>query len=145
MTAEVFAKDEGTWDAEVEVRPGPTAEVQKSKGVMTARRIAGGAWLVMDFKNESGFEGHGVFGWDPMKKRYVGVWVDPMRTSLAPMEGDWDPEKKTMTMHGEMTLADGRKITWREVTETVDPSTQIFRTFLGGESEMMKVVYRRRA
>jgi Protein of unknown function (DUF1579) len=143
--SEVFAKDVGTWDAEVEVRP-PGIDVQRSKGVMTARRL--GNWLVTDFKNESGFEGHGVYGWDASRKRYVGVWVDSMRTTLAPMEGEWDAANKRMTMRGQMKLADGNVMAWREITETVDPDTQTFRSILlgpNGEHEMMKVTYRRRA
>jgi hypothetical protein len=144
---EVFQKDVGTWDATVEVRVSPGAEPMVSKGVSTSRLAFGGRWLITDFENETGFGGHGVYGWDPGKQRYTGVWVDPMRTSLTVMEGTYDAEARKMTMHGELKRADGSTLAWREVTETVDADTQVFRSFMpgpDGEFEMMKVTYRRR-
>jgi len=143
----VFEKDVGTWDAEVIVRPGPGAPEQRSKGVAVSRLI-GDRWLVTDFKNETGFEGHGVFGWDASRKAYVGTWIDPMRTFLTVMEGAWDPETKTMTFHAEARLPDGRTLTWREQTEHIDEKTHVFKQFWampGGEHEMMHVTYRRRS
>src|ERR1700689_3094594 len=83
----VFSKDVATWDADVLVRM-PGAPPQESRGVAVNRLVCGGLWLVSDFKNETtGFEGHGVFGYDAQQKKYVGTWVDPMRTFLAPMSG----------------------------------------------------------
>lgn len=143
----VFEKDVGTWDAEVVVRPGPGAPEQRSKGVAVSR-LVGERWLVTDFKNETGFEGHGIFGWDASRKAYVGTWIDPMRTFLTIMEGAWDPETRTMTFHAEARLPDGRTLTWREQTERVDDQTQVFRQLWalpGGEHEMMHVTYRRRS
>ncbi len=61
-------------------------------------KLVGGSSLVIDFANDSGFQGHGVYGWDPAKQKYVGTWVDPMRTFLSPMEGTWDAATKTMSL-----------------------------------------------
>ena len=59
---------------------------------MKRRLACGGLWLISDFLNETtGFEGHGVHGWDPRKKAYVGTWVDTMRTFLGLVEGSYDP------------------------------------------------------
>jgi hypothetical protein len=145
---DVFRKDVGTWDAEVEVKV-PGAPPQASRGTLVARMI--GPWLVTDFKNETtGFEGRGTYGWDAAKKKYVGTWVDPMRASLVVMLGEWDAAKRTMTFVGEMPHEGGRgKVTWRETTETVDDATQVFRSFVhvagSGEHEMMTVRYRKRS
>ncbi|MFT3769524.1 MAG: DUF1579 domain-containing protein [Minicystis sp.] len=143
---EVFNKDVGTWDAEIEVRHGGTT--QKNRGVAVNKLACNGMWLVTDFRTESGdFEGHGVYGYDPQQKKYVGTWVDPMRTSLAKMEGTWDAEKQTMTYTGELSMPQGT-MRWREVTETVDADTQVFHQMMpgpdGGEIETMTVTYRRR-
>jgi hypothetical protein len=143
----VFEKDVGTWDATIEVRQ-PGVPVQQNRGVAVNRVGCGGMWLISEFRTETGdFEGHGVFGWNPQKQRYVGTWVDPMRTSLATMEGQWDAEKRTMTYHGELALPHAT-MRWREVTETVDADTQIWRQWMpapgGGEIETMTVTYRRR-
>jgi hypothetical protein len=144
--AEVFRKDEGTWDAHIEVHV-PGMPVQESRGTLVGRRV--GPWLVTDFKNETtGFEGRGIYGWDATRKKYVGTWIDPMRSALVVMEGQWDAEKRTMTFAAEMTRADGGRIKWREVTETVDTDTQVYRSVVplpdGGEHEMMRVKYTRR-
>jgi Protein of unknown function (DUF1579) len=142
----LLRKDVGTWDAVLEVNMGGPTQV--TTGVMVARLICGGLWLVTEFKNETGFEGHGVFGFDPAKGKYTGLWVDPMRTGLAPMEGSWDPVTKTMTMTAGLVLPDGRTIRWRETTETVNEDTQVWRSLMpapdGGEVEVMKTTYRRR-
>jgi len=143
----VFEKDLGTWDAEIEVRPQPGTEVQRSRGV-TVNRLVGGRWLVGDYKNETtGFEGHGVYGWDAAKQRYVGTWVDSMRSAMILTEGTWDAATRTMTFVGEMQHG-GQTLRWRDITQTVEPGHQLFRTLMadgqGGEWEMMKVDSRRR-
>lgn len=144
----VFEKDVGTWDAEVEVRPAPGAPVQASRGVSVNRLIAGGAWLVADYVADSGFEGHGVYGFDQTKNSYVGTWVDSMRRFLVIAEGDWDEANKRMTYRGEAKMPDGRVLRWREETTTLDRDTQVFRSFMalpdGSDFEMMTVKYRRR-
>jgi hypothetical protein len=139
----VLTKDVGIWDAEITIRM-PGAPPQQSHGVSKNRLICDGLWLVMDFKNETtGFEGHGVFGYDLQKKKYVGTWVDPMRSFLAPMEGTWDAATKTMTF-----VVDHPPMKWRETTQTVDDATLLYRIFMAPpgqpEAEVMTVTYRRR-
>ena len=146
---EVFRKDVGTWDAAVEVRFAPGQPPQVSKGQATRRLACGGLWLITEFMNETtGFEGHGVFGYDPARKKYVGTWVDPMRTFMATSEGTWDAAAKTMTMWTEATGPHGKPMRWREVTEARNADTQVWRSFMslpdGGEAEVMTVTYRRR-
>jgi uncharacterized protein DUF1579 len=140
--ASIFADDVGTWDADVIVRPAPGAPEQRSKGVSVERLVGG--WLIADFKNETGFEGHGIFGWDAARKAYVGTWVDPMRPFLIVMQGSWDEAARTLRFDAEATLPDGRALRWREATERPDADTRVFRQWFG-DHEMMTVTYRRRA
>jgi hypothetical protein len=145
---EVLEADVGVWSAEVEVRPTPDAPVQRSQGKLANRMC--GPWLVSDFKNEtSGFEGHGLYGWDSIERTYVGTWVDPMRRGLVVMKGEWDPSARTMTYVGEMSRPDGSRIRWREVTEKPEDDVRIFRSFVptpgGTELEVMTVRYERRS
>jgi len=145
----VFQKDVGTWDAHIVVRPGPGQPEQVSRGVTVNRLVAGGRWLVTEFRNETtGFEGHGVYGWDATKKKYVGTWVDDMRSFLSVAEGTWDEQARTMTYRNELTRPDGNVMRWREVTESRDADTQVFRTLFAGpdgsEFEAMTVTYTRR-
>src|SRR6478752_3923388 len=109
---DVFHKDVGDWDATVETKL-PNGTVSTSRGISRSRLISGGKWLVTDFENETGFDGHGVVGYDPVRARYVGTWVDPLRTFLSVMEGTWDEPTKTMTMLGETQRRDGGTFRWR--------------------------------
>jgi hypothetical protein len=144
----VLEADIGTWDAEVVLRPKPGAAEERSRGVMINRLTCGGRWLVTDFRNEtSGFEGHGVYGWDASRRCYVGTWVDNERTFLAVAEGTWDPSARTMTYAWEVDRG-GRKLRWRDVTDKGEEGKLVFRSFLparnGSELETMTVTYRRR-
>ncbi len=139
---ELLARDVGTWDAEVVVRPAPGAPEQRSRGV-SVQRLVGGRWLVADFKSETGFEGHGILGWDASRQAYAGTWVDAMRSFLVVMEGQWDEGARALTLHAAASLADGRTLRWREVTEHVDDDTRSFRQHIG-DHETMTVTYRRR-
>jgi len=62
---------------------GPTGgPPEVSTGVET-NTLVGGLWLVSDFQGRWGsqpFHGHGTFGYDTSKKKYVGIWVDSMST-----------------------------------------------------------------
>lgn len=143
---EVLAADAGRWVAAVEVRPERGAPAQTSEGTLVCRMC--GPWLVSDFKNEtSGFEGHGISGWDSVHGRYVGTWVDPLRRGLVVMQGRWDVATRTMTFVGEMTRPDGSRMRWREVTERPEDDVRWFRSFVpspdGGEFEVMTVRYKR--
>ena len=144
----VFAKDVGTWDAEIEVRVAPGAPPQRSTGVSHNRMECGGKWLVVDFTADSGFSGHGVYGYDPAKGRYVGLWVDNMRSFAAVSEGTWDARTRTMEFVTEANLQGG-PTRWRDTTHSEGDDRQVMRTFFpspdGGEREVMTITYRRRA
>ena len=144
---DILEQDVGEWRAAVEVCPAPGAPVQKSEGTLSSRMC--GRWLVSDFKNDtSGFEGHGVTGWDSVEGRYVSTWVDPSRRGLVVMRGEWDEEQRTMIFVGEMARPDGSRLRWREVSERPDDDVRIFRSLVpgadGGEFEVMTVRYDRK-
>jgi hypothetical protein len=144
---ELLQEDVGEWQAQVEVVPAPGAPVQKSEGTLSCRMC--GRWLVVDFKNAtSGFEGHGVTGWDSVEGRYVATWVDPSRRGLVVMHGEWNEAERRLTFVGEMTRPDGSRLRWREVTERPEPDVRIFRSLVpgleGDEFEVMTVRYDRK-
>ena len=144
----LLEKDVGEWDATITVTPTPGAPPQASKGRLVGRLISGGRWLITDFKNHTtGFEGHGIYGYNAASKRYVGTWVDDTRTSLYVGEGDWDAGTKTMTYLWSAKMPNGQTMAWRETSQLVSETEQLFRVLLplpdGGEFEMMRAVYRR--
>lgn len=140
---DLYRADVGTWDGDITVRAAPGAEPQLSKGVMTMRMV--GTWLVTDFKNETGFEGRGIYGWDKAKQAYVATWIDEARGSLVIGAGTRDGT--TMTYRYQLTLPD-RTMCWHDVHETVDANTRRFHSFYelpSGEShEVATALYRRR-
>ena len=141
-------KDVGEWDATITVIPTPGAPPQASTGRLVGRLISGGRWLVTDFKNyTTGFEGHGIYGYNAASKRYVGTWVDDMRTNIYVGEGEWDAAAKTMTYSWSAKMPNGQTMAWRETSQLVSDTEQVFRVLLplpdGGEFEMMRAVYRR--
>jgi hypothetical protein len=95
--------EEGVWDATMKVYlAGPNAEPTTFKGVETAESVSDGLWLRSsyegDFLEGKKFKGHGLFGYDTTKKKYVGTWVDNMQTSLGLLEGDFDEKTNTSKM-----------------------------------------------
>ena len=145
---ELLEKDAGEWDADITVTPTPGAAPQNSTGRLVGRLISGGRWLITDFRNHTtGFEGHGIYGYNAATKRYVGTWVDDMRTNIYVGEGAWDAASRTMTYVWSATLPNGQTMAWKETSQSVSETEQIFRVLFpapdGAEFEMMRAVYRR--
>jgi len=72
-------KFEGDWDASMDFGG------NKSKGTARYKMGIGGFWLLMDFTGDfagAKFEGKGATGYDPVKKKYVGTWIDTMTPHL---------------------------------------------------------------
>jgi hypothetical protein len=145
---EVLKSDAGVWDATVEML-GPGAP-PASKGVETSTML-GGLWLVTDFKSEmmsQPFQGHGVAGYDPAKKKYVGTWVDSMSTGLQISESTYDAGRKTMTGWIEGPDMSGKIARIKAVTEYKDPDTRVFTMYFPGpdgkEAPGMRITYKRR-
>jgi hypothetical protein len=138
----------GEWDAAITVTPGPGAQPQVSAGRRVGRLISGGRWLVTDLKNHTtGFEGHGVYGYNPAIQRYVATWVDDARASIHIGEGTWDPTSRTMTFLWNATRPNGEAVSWRETTQMTSDTEQLFRSLFplpdGGEFEMIRATYRK--
>jgi hypothetical protein len=147
----VLQNDEGTWDATVEMTMGPPGSAPTvSKGVET-NTLVGGLWLVTDFKStlmDQPFQGHGIAGWDPIKKKYVSNWVDTMSSSISLGESTYDAATKTMTGWMEGPDMTGKITKWRSVVEYKGPDTRVFTMFMPGpdgkEVQTLKITYKRR-
>jgi hypothetical protein len=145
---DLLKKDVGNWDATVEMMmpPGPP-----SKGTETNVLGPGGLWLISDFKSEmmgAPFQGHGVMGWDPAKKKYVGTWVDSMSTGISVTESTYDPAAKTATGMIEGPGPDGKPMQMKAVTQYQDDDTRVFTMYMKGpdgkEAPSMRITYKRR-
>jgi uncharacterized protein DUF1579 len=142
---------EGTWDASVEISTGPPGTApQVSKGVETNRLCCGGLWLVTEFKSNPGsppFEGHGITGFEPARKKYISTWVDSDLTTPMTSEGSYDATGNTLTMRGSMT-SKGKTLQWRDVEVWKDDDTRQFTVFMRGpdgkETPSLNINYTRR-
>jgi len=149
---EILKKDVGVWDATVETSMEPGGQTMSSKGVETNKLLGSGLWLVSEFKGEFAgqpFEGRGISGYNPMKKKYVGCWVDSMSTGLSLTESTYDPAKKTMTGSFEGPDESGKAVKMKTVSEWKDDGTRVFSMYMptpdGKEFMGMRISYKRKA
>ena len=146
-----LARSEGTWDASVEISMGPPGTPpQISKGVETNRLCCGGLWMITDYKSNTGsapFEGHGMTGFEPAKKKYISTWVDSDLTTPMTSEGTYDAATRTLTMRGSMNSR-GKTLQWRNVEVWKDDDTRQFTQYMRGpggkETPGVSITYTRR-
>jgi hypothetical protein len=148
---EVLKQAEGVWNCTSEMRATPDSPPTTSKGVATCTMGCGGLWLIEDFKGDpSGqpFHGHGITGYDSLRKKFVGDWVDGMMTHLFHFEGTYDAGKKTLTLWTESPDASGKLEKWRAVTEFQDRDTRLWSAYFtapdGREFVSLKITYKRK-
>jgi len=145
-----LAKEVGTWDAVVE-SVGMDGKPEKSKGENVTTAMSG-FWIVDSFAGSfagAPFLGHGVLGYDQVKKKYVQSWVDSMSPILMVFEGSFDKDGKVLTMTGTGPSAGGKPVAMRTVTTWKDDNTKVFELFEAGpdgkEMRMLTITYTRRA
>jgi hypothetical protein len=149
---QIFKQDEGTWDATVEMFPGPGAPPMMSKGVETNTVGCGGLCLISDFRGEmmpgQTFHGHGTTAYDPAKKKYVGSWTDSMSAGLLIAESTYDATSKSATGWMEGPDMTGKVTKMKSVVEYRDASTRVFSMYGPGpdgkEGLGMRITYKRR-
>src|SRR5438445_12341380 len=100
---------DGNWAYTIKfwMNPDPNAPPQQSKGTATRKTVMGGRYVVMDvtgkmqMPDETGkmkdmqFKGMGTEGYDNLKQKFVGSWIDNMGTGIQFSEGTYDPATKT--------------------------------------------------
>lgn len=142
----------GDWDAQVKFYMKPGEKPEESKGEYTARLDVGGFFLTTEFKGQPfggmKFHGRGLTGYDPFKKKYVGVWVDSMSPAIFSSEGEFDKQGKVYkeTMQG--PGPDGKVMKMKMTTEIKDKDHVVFKLFNPGEDGkdvlMMEIGYTRK-
>jgi hypothetical protein len=141
----------GVWDAQIKCTFEPGKPPQESKGEFSAKLDLGGFFLVTEIKAELAgmpFQGRGLTGYDPFKKKYVGVWVDSMSPALYTIEGSFDKSGKVFTEMMEGPDPKGKPMKMRAVTEVKGNERMQFSMFARGddgkESLMMEIAYTRK-
>lgn len=149
----------GDWTYTIKMWMGdPNAKPQESKGTAKSKPIMGGRYTVMDVRGkfqmpgadgkmkESEFLGMGVDGYDNVKKKFVGSWVDNMGTGIMQSEGTYDPASKTIIYTTEVEPVPGMKQQVREVVKITDKDHHTFEWYEnrgGQEVKTMQIDYTR--
>jgi uncharacterized protein DUF1579 len=149
----------GTWNFNVKMWMGdPNAKPQESKGVSVTKSIMDGRFFVSDVTGKMQmpgadgklkdvtFKGMGTDGYDNVKKKFVGTWMDNMGTAIMMSEGDYDPATKTLNYTSEVEPVPGMKTKIREVVKITDNDHHIFEWYEnrnGQEVKTMQIDYTR--
>ena len=143
----------GEWDADVKIWHAPDAEPMESKATET-NKMLGKLWLLSDFNGDFGgmkFAGHMQLGYDPVKKKFVGTWIDTMSPFLQTMEGTYDEKTKTSTMIATgVDMATGKESKSKMITRHEGADKKVFEMLMPVEGEddkwwkMMEVNYTRK-
>jgi hypothetical protein len=103
--AHEFLKQQvGSWEVKLRAHAGPDAEPMTGRGQARKEMVLGDRFLHTTYKGEfmgDSFMGIGYDGYDNIKKKYVGVWMDTMGTMIYHTEGDLDEGGTVLTSYGE--------------------------------------------
>jgi hypothetical protein len=123
-----------------------------STGSTSCKLALGGQWLLESVKADfcgRSYEGHGATSYDPRKGKYVNVWIDSASATPLISEGTYDQATKTLTLVGDMVMADGRTAKATLVTVYKDADTRTFAMRTPGpggkDAELFRITYTRRA
>jgi hypothetical protein len=142
----------GTWDTTAEFMGEKPGEMDKSTGSGTDKLIAGGLFLITDYNGKmegTEFVGHGVMGYDTLKKKYTGTWIDSMSTAIWTMEGTADDAGKVFTsvMEGPNPMT-GKPMKMKMINEITGKDSKKLTMFMDGpdgkEMQFGKIEYTRK-
>jgi hypothetical protein len=138
----------GAWSAQIRYFEAPDAPPVERTGEFLARLDLGGYFLFRQINfGMQGFQGHGVTGWDPFKKSYVGTWADSESPVIYGTEGAFDERGNVFTETSEGPDADGTMLRLLMITEIVDDTHatyRMFRTDRGSHELQVEILLTRR-
>jgi hypothetical protein len=143
---------EGEWETEAEARLEPGKPPMKSKGTESVRTV-GGFWVVAENKFtafDTPCTGVMTLGYDVMKKKYVGTWIDSMNSHLTNYEGTVDEAGKTLTLlaEGPDSTTPGKLSKFKDVIEMKSKDHKVLTSSIQGDDgkwvTFLTVNYRRK-
>lgn len=145
----VLKKMVGKWNVSMKSWMDPKQPPMESKGTAEAKPILGDRFVQMSFNStfmDKPFSGIATNGYDNVKKKYVGTWIDSMSTGIMRSEGTADANGN-MTAEGvaadPMTGKESKmKIvgTWQGDDKLVE---EFFEKKGGKEQKTMEITYTR--
>lgn len=152
---EVYAPirmEAGTWDADVAFYADDKPN-GKAKGVQVNTLLANDHWITNEFKIATQekfppYEGHGVWGYDPVAKTYVNTWVDTNDLAVRTDYGFWYGAEHTMVWSSKQNDGQGHFGDYR-ITEEFKGDTRVFTFFQLGLAKpnlhpLVKIIFSKR-
>lgn len=144
--------EEGTWDADVTFYDDDTPS-GRAAGVQVNTFLANRHWIVNDFRIPANgklpaYEGHGVWGYDPVAKTYVNTWVDTNDLAVRTDYGYWHEPEKTMVWSSKQSDGQGHFVDYR-ITEEFKGDMRVFTFYQLGLAKpnphpLVKIVFTKR-
>ena len=142
---------EGTFRSVVRMWWEPGAEPHESTGVMVSRPALGGRFLEQEYHDDGGmFSGRGYFGYNTIKARWEGFWIDTMTTSMQFETGTASDDFTRWEMRSEATEpGTGRLVRRRSVVTISGPDEHTMEMYLSypadgdAEQRSMEIRYTR--
>jgi len=142
----------GSWTAEVKMWMAPGAPPAAGSGAAENSWALDGRWLEQRFTgNFMGmpFTGVGYTGYDNIKKKYVGSWMDTMTTSMMISDGKADADGKSITFSSTMDdPMTGKTSPVKEKVTVVDADHHMLEMWGAGPDgkmfKMMEINYTRK-
>jgi hypothetical protein len=145
----VLKKMVGKWNVSVKSWMDPKAPPMESAGTAEAKPILGDRFIQMNFSSTmmgKPFTGIATTGYDNVKKKFVGTWIDSMSTSIMRSEGKLEADGKMVSegiSSDPMTGKDSKMRmveTWQGDDKLVE---EFFEKKGGKEHKSMEITYTR--
>jgi hypothetical protein len=147
-----IAMEEGIWDADVTFYEAdkPTSH---ATGVQVNTPLANRHWIVNEFRipatdKTPAYEGHGVWGYDPVARTYVNTWVDTNDLAVRTDYGFWYELESTMVWSSKQNDGNGHFVDYR-ITEEFKGNTRVLTFYQLGLAKpnphpLVKIVFTKR-
>lgn len=141
----------GEWKTELEM---PGSGMPASTGSSTITWQIPGLWTAETLNSEMpmgmpAMSGHGLLGYDNIKKQYVGCWVDNTSTEMKTFRGGLSPDGRVLTMYGTMdepmTGENGKMVRYQTTRISEDQFRfEVAEIIYGEPFVVVRVTYTRR-
>jgi hypothetical protein len=142
----------GDWSIESKMWMSPDAPPMETKATTKTRWILGGRFVQDDFTGEfmgKPMQGLGITGYDNLRQKYTGIWMDSGGTAIFISEGTVSADGKLFTFTGKsddpMTGEKDKPLKF--TIQIVNHDKHVFEMFdlSGGKStKMMQMTYTRK-
>jgi hypothetical protein len=147
-----LAMEAGTWDGDITFYRDDKPS-DKGTGVQVNTLLVNKHWIVNEFRIPAtakfpAYEGHGVWGYDPVAKTYVDTWVDTNDLAVRTDYGYWNAAENTMIWSSKQSDGKGDFVDYR-MTEEFRGDTRIFTFYQLGMVKpnlhpLVKIVFTKR-